>query len=254
MTFEAYAYFRTQGKLLAGAPGDLHQRVRLYQDLYQDSGKRNVFPLIAAHGTLWASGFFRKGALGGWLLSLAYLLEPSTRRAKLRSLAAFADTFRDINRRVCAEAYALYHYTKRYGGTPFIRRVIGNDFADILCECHLANQFDVAFTQAQREKLFTAFIAWEQETIVARAVTEAFHALDWPAVASLALRPRVNFAYFKHAFHMQFENFASQDERIRQGLRAYRWAEEVELERVEALARPTLFAALGQRFQYALCW
>jgi hypothetical protein len=232
MTSEAYENFRTQGYALAGGLGDLQQRAGVYHGMYEDSGKRNVFPLIAAHGALWASGYFRKGMLGGWLLSLPWLLAPSVRRAKLRSVAVFADQLRDINRRVCAESYAIYHYTRRFGATTFIKDLIGREFAEILCECHLARQFDVHFPRAQREKLFTAFFQWEQEHIVAPCVTEAFAQFDWPAIKFFALRPRIDFAYFGKSF-IQFANFSSVDERIRHGLQAYRRAEEVGLEHVE---------------------
>lgn len=233
MTSEAYEYFRNKGYALAGGLGDLQQRAGVYHGMYEDSGKRNVFPLIAAHGALWAAGYFRKGMLGGWLLSLPYLLAPSVRRARLRSVAAFADKFRDINRRVCAESYAIFHYTRRFGGTAFIRGVIGHAFTDILCECHLSCQCDMEFPKAQREKLFSAFFHWEQEHIVAPFVSEAFAQFDWPAIKYLALRPRINFAYFGKSFIVQFANFASQEERIRHGLQAYRRAEEVGLDHVE---------------------
>ncbi len=146
-----------------------------------------MFPLIAAHGALWAAGYFRMGRRGGMLLSLRYLLTPALRRAKLASLAKFADCFRDINRRVCAESYAIYHYTKRYGGNDFVRSLIGDAFTDILCQCHASNRDSTSFGQAQRETLFLAFFNWEQEHIVGPAVTDAFEQFDWDVVKQLLL-------------------------------------------------------------------
>ena len=238
MTSEAYAALRNDGYLLSGELGDLNRRAWLYRQMYLDSGKRNVFALIAAHGALWATGYFRQGRLGGTILSLPYLLTPGLRRARLASLGLFADRFKDINRRVCAESYALYHYTKQYGGSSFIRSVIGDAFADALCECHASNAAGTHYDQAQREKLFSAFFDWEQENIVGPAVTEAFKEFDWGIVKYLALHTKLDFTYFGKNFRARFNNFADSDERIVRGLQVYRRAEEAGLDAVErALGR-----------------
>lgn len=233
MTSDSYELLRKEGYALAGGLDDLRRRARVYHRMYQDSGKRNVFPLIAAHGTVWALGYFKKGLLGAQLATLPYLFMPRTRAAKLRAIADFADSFRDINRRVCAESYAVYHYTKRYGGDSFIRSVIGDGFADILGECHASGRLNSPFSQERRERLFAAFINWEQERVVAPLVTETFKRMYPGLIKFLALRPRIHFSYFGKNFRMQFDNFASQGERVEQGLQAYRHAEAVGLEQVE---------------------
>lgn len=238
MTAAAYAAMRKEGYLMAGELGDLNRRAWVYQQMYLDSGKRSVFPLIAAHGALWAIGYFKKGRLGGLLLSLGFLLTPARRRAKLASLARFADRFRDINRKVCAESYALHHYTKRYGGDDFIRSVIGDRFADLLCQCHASNRNNTPYGQAQREQLFLAFFHWEQERIVGPAVSAAFDEFDWDIVKYLALRTKLDFTYLGNKDGIRFDNFASSEERIRLGLQVYRRAETLGLDHVEqALGR-----------------
>jgi hypothetical protein len=233
MTAAANAAMRKEGYLLAGEPGELNRRAWVYRQMYLDSGKRSVFPLIAAHGALWAAGYFKKGRLGGMLLSLCYLPTPARRRAKLASLARFADRFRDINRQVCAESYALHHYTKRYGGDAFIRGVIGDRFTDILCECHASNQNGTPYGQAQREQLFLAFFHWEQECIVGPAVIAAFDEFDWGIVKHLALRTKLDFTYLGKKDGVRFTNFASVEERIRLGLQVYHRAEYAGLAHVE---------------------
>ena len=233
MTSAHYAALKKEGYLLAGELDDVNRRAWVYHQMYLDSGKRSVFPLIAAHGALWAVGYFRLGRLGGMLLSLRYLLMPAVRRAKLAALAQFADRFRDINRRVCAESYAIYHYTKRHGGDDFIRAVIGDGFADCLCACHASNQDDTPFGKAMREKLFLHFFNWEQAHIVGPAVTDAFEEFDWEHVARLARRTKLTFSYFGKDFKVRFHNFASTEERISRGLQVYRRAEEVGLDQVE---------------------
>ena len=229
MTSEAYEFLKRQGHVLAGEPEEFGVRAGLYHRIYLDSGKRNVFALIAAHGTLWGAGYFKKGLLGAWLLSLAYLLTPRRRRARLRSVAHFADSFRDINRRVCSESYATYQYTKDFGGTPYIRSVIGDELADILCACHASNAAGTEFTAAQRERLFAAFFNWEQDKVVAPLVTRAFAQMDWGVIKYLALRPVVDFPFLGKQHAARFSNFALQEERVAQGMRLYRRAEIVGL-------------------------
>lgn len=233
MTTAAYAAMRKEGYLAAGELGDLNRRASVYRQMYLDSGKRSVFPLIAAHGALWASGYFRQGHLGGLVLSLGYLLTPGRRRAKLVSLAQFADRFRDINRRVCAESYAIYHYTKRYGGDDFIRDVIGDAFADSLCECHASNRNNTLYGPALREKLFLAFFNWEQEQIVSPAVSAAFDEFDWGIVKYLARRTVLTFTYLGKNAGIRFNDFSSAEERLERGLQVYRRAEDMGLDDVE---------------------
>lgn len=233
MTSAAYESLRKSGYALAGELGALDQRACLYQHMYEDSGKRNVFPLIAAHGALWATGYFKKGMLAGKLLSLFFLFNPRLRREKLRAASAFADRFRDINRRVCAESHALYYYTKRYGGDAFIRSLIGDQFADILCACHLSIETDLPFAKEQREQLFAAFLNWEQEYIVGPLVDAAFADFHWSLVRFLAQRLKLELAYFGKGFSLQFSHFSSRQERIKRGLQAYGRAEDVGLKYVE---------------------
>lgn len=232
MKNEAYANLREIGYVVAGAPGDLVGRACVYREMYVESGHRNVFPLIAAHGSLWAVGFFRKGMLGAQILSLPWLLVRGARAEKLRCVAAFADRFRQINRSICAEAYAIYHYTKYYGGDSFIRAEIGDAFTDLLCACHTSVKANTHFPQAMRERLFNAFLHWEQERIVAPALVSAFAELDWDVITYLAMRLKVDMAYLGRQFHLRFQNFASKKERLEQGMKAYRRAEAVGLPRV----------------------
>lgn len=233
MTIEAYQALRVRGFLLAGGLGDLSQRACVYHHMYEDSGGRNVFPLIAAHGALWASGYFKKGMLAGRVLSLRHSLNPDYRNELLNALYVFADKFRDINRRVCAESYAIYHYTKQYGRTEAIEAVVGADFLDILCKSHASRQAGTAFSQEDRAKLFSVFFNWEQDNIVAPSVIAAYEAFDWQLIKRLALRPKVEFAYFGSRHGLQFENFSSVQERITRGLQAYERAEAVGLNFVE---------------------
>ncbi len=73
----AYERWHDEAERLAGGLHDLAQRSTVYHHLFAASGRNHVFPLIAAHGALWARGYFRFGMrLGAWL-SLPALVEPA---------------------------------------------------------------------------------------------------------------------------------------------------------------------------------
>ena len=230
MSRENFNALQERGRILAGELGDLAQRASVYHHMYQDSNGRNVFPLIAAHGALWASGYFKKGILAGKLLSIQFALKTGKHKKMMLSLYDFADKFREINRQVCAEAYALYHYTKSNTDVPRLDLEYSYkpDFLELLYKCHHAS----LFTEQNRRDLFFEFFSWEQENIVAPSVDAAYNGFNWNLVKRLALRPNVEFAYFGEK-NLKFTDFSSKEERINKGLKAYCRAEEVGLIEVE---------------------
>ncbi|WP_167241094.1 hypothetical protein [Massilia genomosp. 1] len=233
MTAAAYEMLRSEGYALAGELHDVQRRVRLYHRIYLESGKRHVFALIAAHGSLWATGYFKLGKLGARIASLPSLCIPGRRKQKLDAVAAFADRFRSIHRQVCAESYAIFQYTRQYGGNEVIRAVVGTRFAALLVECHASCRAGTAYPRYKRQQLFHAFLAWEQEHVVTPQVDEAFASLDWPLIAWLARRPLIRFPYFGKRERLRFHDFASQDDRVCAGMQAFRIAEDVGLQGVE---------------------
>ncbi len=185
------------------------------------------------------------GTVGSRLLALGDLFNPPLRRARLRAVDRFADQFRDINRRVCAESYALFYYTREFGADALMCELIGEEFAAMLSQCHLSIALGLPFDQDRRERLFQAFIEWEQSAIVGPLVDTAFAGFDWQPVLRLALRPRLKFAYFRTWYSLKFDNFASRAERIKMGVLVYRHAEEVGLPQVEAALLDSLAEARG---------
>ncbi|MBX9899990.1 MAG: hypothetical protein K2Y28_04320 [Burkholderiaceae bacterium] len=246
MTIEAYENLRQRGAKLAGGIGDLSRRACVYHHLYADSGGRNVFPLIAAHGALWAAGYFNMGIRAGKFLSLGQAFNEKRRCNLIKSLDEFADKFRDINRRVCAESYAIYHYTKIYGYSDAIEQVIGKDFLEIICQSHEASQLGLNFEKKSRAQLFFTFFHWEQENIVAPSINSAYEQFKWELIKSLALRPKIEFSYFGKSHALQFVNFSSKEERIVRGFQAYERAEQVGLDSVEEAL--SLYKVLPKEF------
>lgn len=228
-----YNELRSIGYSLAGGLNDLSQRAAVYYHLYEDSEGRNIFPLMAAHGALWAKDYFKKGMRAGKVLSLQYVYSPKYLIKKYELLIEFANAFRDINRRVCAEAYCAYHFTKKYGHTKFAEQVIPEKLLIALNNCHYSQAIGKALNSAERRALFEAFFLWEQETIVSPSVEKAVENFTWPSVKCLAMKPKIEFAYFGKGIGLQFKDFSSKSERIEKGLEAYELAEKIGYKSVE---------------------
>ena len=228
-----YNELRRVGYALAGGLTDLSQRASVYYHLYEDSDGRNIFPLMAAHGALWAKGYFQKGMRAGKVLSLQYIYSPERLIQKYESLVDFANTFRDINRRVCAEAYCAYHFSKKYGHTKFAETFIPKNLLVSLNHCHRAQKIGEPLNSAERRALFEAFFLWEQDTIVSPLVEQAVADFKWASVKWLAMKPKIEFAYFGKGVGLQFMDFSSKSERIEKGFKAYELAEKVGYKSVE---------------------
>lgn len=102
---------RASATALAGNNGDLIQRASVYHHLYADSGGNHCFPLLAAHGALWARGYFRAGIRFGSLVATGRRLIGDDADLLMSKLKTFAEEFRDINRRVCVETVFIYRLT-----------------------------------------------------------------------------------------------------------------------------------------------
>lgn len=70
-----YDDLQAQATRLAGGLTDLAQRATVYHHIFEASGRNHIFPLIAAHGALWARGYFafgmRLGAVLAWQFPLS---------------------------------------------------------------------------------------------------------------------------------------------------------------------------------------
>ena len=232
---KAFEDFQADGIRLAGGLNDLSQRATVYHHVFKESGGNHIFPLIAAHGALWARSWFSFGMKLGNVLSWQYAFNAETRRNKLAKLEEFANVFRDINRRVCVDVYANFHFTKRYGKHPDAAKVVPADLLQALNRIHTANANGVELSDDDRREIFTDHFLNEQLHIVGPTIEKAVAEFDWPALRALALRPAIRFAYFRRAF--LFRNFANKEERIAKGLVAFNVAADVGWENVEQALR-----------------
>lgn len=239
-----YDQLRSDAEILTGGLSDLSRRATVYRHIFLASGGNHAFPLIAAHGALWAGGYFRLGMRLGSVLSWQYLGQPSLRRHQLQKLNAFADVFREINRRVCIDTYVNYHFTRQYGRYAESGRFLPPELGESLNRLHAATKAGRTLSEAEKRCVFETHFRQEQRHIVGPTLTEAVSRFDWPLVKAIALKPRVRFAYFPSGTGIWFQNFASQDERIEQGLRAFEIAAHVGWSTVDAaLQRYSLLPA-----------
>lgn len=239
-----YEALHRDARRLAGGLTDLARRATVYHHLFADSGRNHIFPLIAAHGAMWAGGYFRFGMRLGWCCSWQYAFSPETRRTRLAQLQAFADAFREINRRVCVETYTTYHFTGRFGNHPDAGRFVPPEILAALNRCHAARRRGRELSTSEKRDVFEAFFLNEQETVVGPQIQEATAAFEWPLMKHLALRPVIRFAYLPRPLF--FRNFAHREERIENGLRAFDLAAEVGWIRVESALRD--YAMLPEAF------
>jgi hypothetical protein len=219
-----HARFAQEGTRLAGGLTDLAQRAAVYHHVFHDSGRNHVFPLIAAHGALWARGYFGFGLRLAWWLSWQYAFDAASRRQRLAAVAAFANVLRDINRRVCADTYASYHFTALYGRHDEAEKIIAPSLLDALNCVHDARRAGIELSDQQKRAVFQAHFLNEQEFVVGPTIAQATANLQWPLIRFIALKPLIRFAYFPGRERMWFNDFSNRDERITNGLQAFEFA------------------------------
>jgi hypothetical protein len=166
---------------LAGRDRDHVQRAIVYHHLYQHSGERHAYALIAADGSL---------KLESALASIEGLAERSwwrLGRGRAAALAerarGFAAALRRIDRERCEAMQLAYRLAHTHGLSG-------------LADDQLPGDLREAFAEADPRALFLAHLRWAEERW-GHAIEEAIHALEWrlrtAAVgrAVAALRPGV---------------------------------------------------------------
>ena len=191
----------------------------MYHHLFEHSGGNHIFPLIAAHGALWARGYFAFGTSLG--RCLAFPSGEQKRQRHLAALEAFANAFRDINRRVCIDTYANYHFVGEFGDHPDAVRFVKPELLTALNRLHAARRQCVELSDPQKRNIFQVHFLNEQENVVAPSIGQATTDFQWPLMKFLAIRPLVRFAYFPGTTIFWFRRFDRTSERIQRGLQAF---------------------------------
>ena len=90
-----------------------------------------------------------------------------------------------------------------------------------------------SLTEDEKRTVFETHFRNEQKHVVGPTIGEAVEKFDWPIVRAIALRPEIRFAYFPSGTSIRFSNFAAQDQRITNGLRAFAIASQVGWDQVD---------------------
>ena len=249
-----YWDLHSEAERLAGRNCDLAQRATVYHHIYHHSRGNHLFPLIAAHGALWAGGYFAFGMqLGKWL-SWTSLFSATSRQHKRELLAEFADAFRNVNRLVCIETYMTYHFSALHGDLPSASHFIPHALLTQLNKVHQARTNGTQLSAVEMREVFKTFFLNEQATVVGPKINAAGLDFDWPLMRYIALMPHVRFAYMS-GLGLQFWNFCDEAQRIKNGMRACDIALDVGLNYVEQTLEsyrvlpPQFVAASTQHFQ-----
>src|SRR5580765_8092619 len=78
-----YDELRAEAIRLAGDLLDIPRRVIVLYNLYLESGRNHAFSQIAAHGALWAHGYFEVGGRLGRFVARRYFYNSTERQFRL---------------------------------------------------------------------------------------------------------------------------------------------------------------------------
>jgi hypothetical protein len=217
----AYQTLRSQAANLAGAPGDIPQRVLVLREIFLDSNGNHAFPLVASHGALWAYGYFERGGRLANIIQYRYFYDEVERERRLRMLDEFTESFKKTNRQVFMDTYTNYYFSKFHGTEPGAAGYIPAELLKQLNAMHAARKQGRYLPQREHRELFVAALLWEQESMVARSVEDAVQRFDCPILKGLALKPVVRFEYFPATKYFLFSDFSDKQERIEHAIESY---------------------------------
>ena len=92
-----HAVVRADAIRLAGGPDDMVQRALVYHYVYKLSGDAFVFPLIAAHGALWARWYLIAARFDACILGAVDISYRGSRARRLATYGIYVDTLKSIN-------------------------------------------------------------------------------------------------------------------------------------------------------------
>jgi hypothetical protein len=217
---------------ISGTTRDAARRSILYFALYEDSGRNLMFPLIAAHGSLW--GVHHTERLDRLLTPLLRV----SRRGRVRRWLEGLDDVRDVNRRVFREIYTTFYFTRFYGRHPRATVHVRPPIVERYNRVHDAVRTGVPLTKEERRDAYFEVFVHEQNDIVDPGLADAARLAGSPLLEAALKRVSPRFKYFPRRERLWFTDFTDVEQRNREGLRALDFAEEVGPDRV--------FEALGE--------
>src|SRR5262249_46994654 len=158
-----YADLKAEATRLAGGLDDIPRRAMVLHHLYLDSGTNHAFAQVAAHGALWAYGYFEVGGRLGRLVAYRYFYNSHEREFRLGLLQSFAEGFRKVNRQVCIDTWTNYHFAKSHGEEPGAEELMQPTLLEALNRVHAARRANVTLTAQEKFAVFRQSFRWEQE-------------------------------------------------------------------------------------------
>lgn len=219
---EEYNTIHDASERIAGELSDIPRRAAVLLTLYEHSGGLHHFPLMAAHGALWASGYFERGGAMGRLIARRYFYNRHEMAFRIGILEDFAAAFRRVNRQVCVDTVTNYRFVERFGEREEAAECVPSDLLGALNRLHHARRKQRSLSAAEARQIFETSFQCEQEVTVAPGVRDAVAQFECRVMKFLCLHPVVRFAYFPRWRYLFFRDFARQQERIRKGQLAYR--------------------------------
>lgn len=232
-----YGKLNGEAATLAGGLEDIPRRAIVLNSLYFDSGRNHVFSHIASHGALWAYRYFEVGGRLGRLIANRYFYSKTEKAYRLGILNDFAEGFRTVNRQVCIDTYANYHFTKQHGDEPDASQIVSPKLLDALNRIHSASRAGRELSAPEKRLVFEQSFRCEQEVTVAPGVKTAVDGFQCRIMKWLCMKPLVRFAYFPAWKFLWFHDFSNQSERIEKGLIVYDLAARVGWPNVESSLR-----------------
>ena len=216
----------TDAKRLGGQLNDMTTRSVVYHHIYVCSGCNFIFPLLAAHGALWARWYLFLAKFAALAFALLDVTRGFRFKTNMTDYKAFVTTFKDINRTVMVKTWIIFHMTKLYGVHDAVTSDMPDRLRDNLSICHQFSSSGKQMTLSQQRDFYEDYFRWEQVNVVGPTVDKACKAFDWPIMKWFCLRPWVWFSYFRLGRALIFKNFSNADERTEKGLTAFDWAME----------------------------
>jgi len=214
---------------LAGSVADFDQRIDLFLELYEESNRNFIFPLVALHGAKWAKDYLTKNDYRLFLMS--YQTLGLIAYKEINKLKILSYELKRINREVFIDVVSKYKTATKKIECNEKLKVLG--FNQALIDSIKLSLSTTELSNTQKLAIYKEMLLYEQQKNVAPKIKELAKRLNFNLVErNLFLRPKVRFAYFPEGIKFKFKNFFDTEERIAHALAAAKLALQVGDEKV----------------------
>lgn len=221
---QLHEIIKADAEFLSGGLGDMTTRSVVYHHIFVCSGGNFIFPLLAAHGALWARWYLFLARFAAICLACFDLSRGFRFRRNITAYQAYVDTFKNINRTVMIETWTVFYMTKLFGANDAVTDEMPAELKENFAVCHRTAMSGARMPLPQLRKFYEDYFRWEQVNVVGPTVDKATADFDWPLMKWFCMRPWVWFSYFRLGRALIFKDFSDAEERTQKGLRAFDWA------------------------------